>query len=69
MRQKVTITRDQILAMCKVALEEASFEPIHKEKFLIVDGELYGRVEFPTSMLLGRGLILKFPGYGTVQVL
>lgn len=66
--QSLRLTKEMILAMCKVTIEEASFEPIVKEKYLIVDSELYGLVPFPISMVLGRGQKLKFPGYGEVQV-
>lgn len=64
------MTRDMILAMCKVTIEERSmFEPVFKSKILIVDDEIYGKVDFPLSMLLGRGKLMSFPGYGQVQVL
>ncbi len=43
--------------------------PTTKKKVLFVDGEMYGPLEFPMSFDLGRGQLLKFAGYGEVQVL
>ena len=43
--------------------------PTTKKKVLFVDGEMYGPLEFPMSFDLGKGQLLKFAGYGEVQVL
>ena len=50
----------------KAYLVQQLTEPTTKRKVLIVDDEIYGPVEFPVSYTLGRGQLLRFPGYGQV---
>ena len=66
---KVPLKLDADTLRAMLGAQGASLEPVTKTKVLFVDEEMYGPVEFPISMFLARGQIIRFPGYGNVQVL
>jgi hypothetical protein len=53
----------QALAACAKRSAE-----LFQQKALIVDDELYGVIDLPRTMNLFRGRVIRFPGYGDVQV-